>query len=196
LEFLVGEITNLLEGIGDGAFRSSEIVKGLRSFSRMDDDKFIIANVHEGVDSTLILLQNRTKDRITIHRNYAEIPEIECRPTKLNQVFMNILSNAIDSIEERGDIFIDTSMSNSNIIIKIRDTGKGMSKKISRHVFEPFYTTKDVGEGMGLGLSVSYGIIEQHKGRIDLRSEPGRGSEFIIALPIKQGESDERIPTP
>jgi len=142
----------------------------------------------EGVDSTLVLLQSRTKDRITVHRNYGEIPEIECRPTKLNQVFMNILSNAIDSIEERGDIFIDTSMNKSNIIIKIRDTGKGMSKKTSSHVFEPFYTTKDVGEGMGLGLSVSYGIIEQHKGRIDLRSEPGSGSEFIIALPISQGE--------
>jgi signal transduction histidine kinase len=186
LEFLVREVTILLEGIGEGAFRSSEIIKGLRSFSRLDDDMFIIANLHEGVDSILVLLQNRTKDRITVHRNYAEISEIECRPTKLNQVFMNILTNAIDSIEERGDIFIDTSMSNSNIIIKIRDTGKGMGKKISDHVFEPFYTTKDVGEGMGLGLSVSYGIIDQHKGKIDVQSEPGKGSEFIITLPIRQ----------
>ena len=186
LEFLVGEISSLLDGIGEGAFRSGEIVKGLRSFSRLDDDKLVIANVHDGIDSTLVLLKNRTKDRITIHLDYGEIPGIECSPTKLNQVFMNILNNAIEAIEEKGDIFIETSMNKSDIVIRIRDTGKGMSEKIRAHIFEPFYTTKDVGQGMGLGLSISYGIIKHHRGRIDVRSEPGKGSEFIIMLPTRQ----------
>lgn len=185
LEFLVGEISSLLEGIGEGAFRSGEIVKGLRSFSRMDDDKMVIANLHEGIDSTLVLLKNRTKDRITIHLAYGDIPEIQCSPTKLNQVFMNIISNAIEAIDEKGDIFIKTSMNEAFIMISIRDTGTGMSEDIKARVFEPFYTTKDVGEGMGLGLSISYGIIKHHNGRIDVRSEPGKGSEFIITLPIR-----------
>lgn len=185
LDFLVGEITSLLDGIGEGAFRSGEIVKGLRSFSRMDDDKMVIANVHDGIDSTLVLLKNRTKDRITIHLAYGDIPEIQCSPTKLNQVFMNIISNAIEAIEEKGDIFIETSMNESYILINIRDTGTGMSEEIKARVFEPFYTTKDVGEGMGLGLSISYGIIKHHNGRIDVRSEAGKGSEFIITLPIR-----------
>jgi len=188
LDFLIGEINKLLEGIGEWAFRSSEIVKGLRSFSMLDEDKFVIANVHQLIDSSLVLLQNRIRDRITVQCDYGDIPQVACHPTKLNQVFMNILTNAIESIEDKGDIFINTSLGKSNIIIKIRDTGKGMSEEIKVHVFDPFYSTKDVGEGTGLGLSISYGIIEQHKGRVDVQSEPGRGSEFIIALPLTQAE--------
>jgi signal transduction histidine kinase len=186
LDFLVGEISSLLEGIGEGAYRSGEIVKGLRSFSRLDDDKLVMANIHDGIDSTLVLLKNRTKERITIHLDYGNIPEIECRPSKLNQVFMNIISNAIESIAEKGDIYIQTSQNKSNIVISIRDTGQGMDETVRSRVFEPFFTTKDVGEGMGLGLSISYGIIKQHNGRIDVRSEPGKGSEFIITIPKQQ----------
>ncbi|MFC2115784.1 YfiR/HmsC family protein [Bacteroidota bacterium] len=187
-QFLTKEINSLLEGIGEGAHRSSEIVKGLRSFSRLDDDKFKGADVHDGIDSTLILLYNKTKNRIKIHKDYGDLPEIECFPSKINQVFMNILTNSIQAIEEKGDIFIETISSGIGIKIVFRDTGRGIPPEVKKHIFEPFFTTKDVGSGTGLGLSISYGIIEQHKGNIDVISEPGKGTEFIISLPITQSD--------
>jgi len=185
-QFLTKEIKSLLEGIGEGAHRSSEIVKGLRSFSRLDDEKFRKADIHDGIDSSLILLYNKTKNKINIHKEYGDLPEIECLPSKLNQVFMNILTNSIQAIEAKGNIFIETISSSIGIKIIIRDTGKGMSPEVKKHIFEPFYTTKEVGSGTGLGLSISYGIIEQHNGNIDVFSEEGKGTEFIISLPINQ----------
>jgi len=185
-EFLTDEIKKLLDGISEGASRSSQIVKGLRSFSRIDDEKFKLADLHEGLDSTLILLYNKTKNRINVHKEYGELPEIDCLPSKINQVLMNILSNSIEAIEEKGDIFIKTISSGIGIKIAIRDTGAGMSPEVKDHIFEPFFTTKDVGKGTGLGLAISYGIIEQHHGNIDVISEPGKGTEFIISLPLEQ----------
>ncbi len=187
---LTEEIKRLLEGIAEGAHRSSEIVKGLRSFSRLDDDKFKFADLHEGLDSTLILLYNKTKGKINIHKDYGELPEIECLPSKMNQVFMNILTNSIQAIDGKGDIYIETISSGIGVKICIRDTGSGMTPDVKKHIFEPFYTTKEVGSGTGLGLAISYGIIEQHKGNIDVISEPGKGTEFIISLPIVQPESN------
>jgi len=189
-DFLVKEIKNLLEGISEGASRSGQIVKGLRSFSRLDEEKFKLADIHEGIDSTLILLYNKTKNKITIHKEYGDLPEIECLPSKMNQVFMNILTNSIQAIEDKGDIFIETISSGIGIKIIIRDTGNGMTDEVKDHIFEPFYTTKDVGKGTGLGLSISYGIIEQHNGNIDVISEIGKGTEFIISLPIHQPNND------
>jgi signal transduction histidine kinase len=189
LRFLTAEIKSLLDGIGEGAHRSSEIVKGLRSFSRLDDEKFKKADIHEGIDSTLILLHNKTKNRIKIHKDYGSLPEIECLPSKINQVFMNILTNSIQAIEGKGDIYIETISSDIGIKICIRDTGVGMTPEIKKRIFEPFYTTKEVGSGTGLGLSITYGIIEQHGGHIDVISKPGKGTEFIISLPITQNNS-------
>jgi len=185
-QFLTDEIKSLMEGIIEGAHRSSDIVKGLRSFSRLDDDKFKIADLHDGIDSTLILLYNRTKNKIKVHKNYGDLPSIECLPSKINQVFMNILTNSIQAIEDKGDIYIETISSGIGVKIIFRDTGIGMTTEIKKHIFEPFYTTKEVGSGTGLGLSISYGIIEQHQGNIDVISEPGKGTEFIISLPITQ----------
>ena len=108
---------------------------------------------------------------------------IECFPSKLNQVIMNILTNSIQAIDGKGEIIIQTISSSIGIKIIIKDNGKGMTPEVKKHIFDPFYTTKDVGEGTGLGLSISYGIIEQHKGNIDVISEPGKGTEFIISLP-------------
>lgn len=187
---LTNEIKSLLEGISEGANRSSEIVKGLRSFSRIDDDKFKLANIHDGLDSTLILLYNKTKNRINIHKDYGDLPQIECLPSKINQVFMNILTNSIQAIKEKGNIFIETISSGIIVKIIIRDTGTGMSPEVKKHIFEPFYTTKEVGSGTGLGLAISYGIIEQHQGNIDVISEEGKGTEFIISLPIVQPDSN------
>jgi len=186
--FLMKEINNLLEGIQEGADRSSSIVKGLRSFSRLDDEKFQLHNIHDGIDSTLILLHNKIKNTIKVHKDYGDLPEIECLPSKLNQVYMNILTNCIQAIEDEGEIFIQTVSSDIRVKIIIKDTGMGMSHEVKAHIFEPFYTTKDVGKGTGLGLSISYGIIEQHHGNIDVISEPGMGTEFIISLPRRQSD--------
>ena len=189
-KLLTTEIKSLLEGISEGAHRSSEIVKGLRSFSRLDDDKFQHADLHDGLDSSLILLYNKTKGRINVHKEYGDLPKVECLPSKINQVFMNLLTNSIQAIEGRGDIFIETISSGIGVKIIIRDTGAGMSTEVKKHIFEPFYTTKEVGSGTGLGLAISYGIIEQHQGNIDVISEDGKGTEFIISLPIVQPDSN------
>jgi PAS domain S-box-containing protein len=185
-DFLLSEIHKLLEAISEGSNRTKEIVKSLGSFSRKGDDKFVMHNIHEGIDSTLILLGNKIKNKITIHKEYGDTPEIECLPDRLNQVFMNILSNAIQAIDENGEIFIKTKSEGSNVIIQIRDSGKGMTDEVQKRVFEPFYTTKGMGKGTGLGLSISYSIVEQHNGKIDISSEPSKGTEFIITLPVQQ----------
>jgi histidine kinase len=182
----VKEITKLIQSIKNGTYRTTEIIKGLRTFSHLDEDLIKTADLHDGLDSTLVLLRNRYKNRIEIVKKYADIPTIECYPDQLNQVFMNVLSNAIDAIENEGVITISTSVKNDQIQITICDTGKGIAENLKDKIFEPFFTTKEVGKGTGLGLSISHGIIEKHKGSITFKSEVGKGSEFIIHLPVSQ----------
>jgi len=181
------EIDKLIGSIKAGSIRTTEIVKGLRAFSRLDEDELKQADIHEGIDLTLVMLHNKYKHHVEIVKEYGAIPLIECYPGKLNQVFMNILSNAIDAIEEKGIITIKTykDQTNGMICISIIDTGKGMSEKEKAKIFDPFYTTKDVGKGTGLGLSISHGIIEQHRGLIEVISTVGKGTEFTISLPVK-----------
>lgn len=186
-DYLFEEIELLLNGIRDGATRTKEIVLGLKNFSRLDEQDFKMADVHEGIDSTLTLLNNKLRNRIEVFRNYdTNLPRIECLPGKLNQVFMNILNNALDAIGEKGEIHVSTKQRGKNLEIRMRDTGTGMPKEVTDHIFEPFYTTKEVGAGTGLGLSISYGIIQQHKGNIRVESTPGEGTEFIIEIPMQQ----------
>ncbi|MEN8230542.1 MAG: ATP-binding protein, partial [Bacteroidota bacterium] len=184
----IREINKLIESIKNGTERTTQIVKGLRTFSRLDEDVLKVADIHEGLDSTLILLRNKYKNRIEIVKDYGDIPQLECFPGQVNQVFMNILSNAIDAIEEKGKITISTSKVNGFIRINIKDTGSGIPENIKGKIFDPFFTTKDVGEGTGLGLSISHGIIEKHNGSIKVKSEEGKGSELIIMLPVTQGK--------
>ena len=172
-----------MEGIEEGAGRSSQIVMGLRSFSRLDKENCQSYNIHEGINSSLLLLHNKIKNRIKIRKDYTKFEDVECYPGKLNQVIMNILTNSIQAIEDQGEILIQTISSEIGIKIIIKDNGKGMTPEVKKHIFEPFFTTKEVGKGTGLGLSISYGIIEQHNGNIDVISEPGKGTEFIISLP-------------
>jgi signal transduction histidine kinase len=186
--YLLKETKDLLEGMNEGASRSQHIVKGLRTFSRLDENEFKGVNIHEGIDSTLLLLSNKLKDRITVHKTYGTIPQVEGLPGKLNQVFMNILTNGIMAIKGEGDIFIETERRDDKVRIRIKDTGEGMTIDILEHIFEPFFTTRPVGQGTGLGLSITYSIIEEHHGTIDVNSAPGEGSEFIIVLPIHQDE--------
>jgi signal transduction histidine kinase len=184
--YLVNETRKLLKGISEGAFRSQQIVRDLRTFSRMEENEFTNIDIHEGIDSTLSLLGHKMEDRITIHKDYGKIPHIECLPGKLNQVFMNILTNSILAIDGKGEIFIRTESTDNTVTISIRDTGKGMTPEVRDHIFEPFFTTRPVGAGTGLGLSISYSIIEEHKGSIEVSSEPGQGTEFTITLPIRR----------
>jgi len=183
---LIKEIACLLEGIEEGANRSSQIIKGLRSFSRLDQEKCQSYSIHEGIDSSLILLHNQIKDRIVITKEDGDFNDIECFPGKLNQVIMNILTNSIQAIEGKGEISIQTISSDIGVKIIIKDNGVGMTPEVKKHIFEPFFTTKEVGKGTGLGLSISFGIIEQHNGNIDIISEPGKGTEIIISLPRAQ----------
>jgi len=186
--YLIQEIYSLLKGIEEGAHRSSEIIKGLRSFSRLDDEACQIYDIHEGIDSSLVLLQNKIMDKkIVVRKDYGDFEGVECFPSKLNQVIMNILTNSLQAMEVgRGELFIQTVSSAIGIKIIIKDNGKGMQPEVKEHIFDPFFTTKEVGQGTGLGLSISYGIIEKHNGNIDVISEPGKGTEFIISLPRRQ----------
>ena len=192
---LFAEVDSLLKGIKEGALRTKHIVAGLKNFSRMDEEDFMMADVHEGLDSTLVLLQNRLKNRIQVEKKYAEIPRISCLPGKLNQVFMNILVNAIQAMEEGGTITLKTESIMegeiaSHVQIHISDTGQGIPKDLVNRIFEPFYTTKDVGKGTGLGLSISYGIVQQHNGELEVESETGKGTTFTITLPVTQDKDD------
>ncbi len=152
----------------------------------MDENAIKLFHIHEGLDSTLTLLKSRLENRIEVIKNYGNLPLIEGFPGKINQVFMNILINAVQAMPERGKIFITTSLKENFVQISIRDTGTGMSEEVKSRIFEPFFTTKDVGEGIGLGLAISFGVIEQHKGNIAVESVLGKGTEFIITLPLKQ----------
>ncbi len=190
-DYLKTEIDHLLNGINEGASRTSEIVKGLRIFSRLDEDDLKMADINEGIDSTLVIINNLLNNRIEVVKYYGQIPLVECYPGKLNQVFLNMITNAIYAINKRffeqagGKVTITTSNNEDNVFIKIADNGTGMDETTKKKLFEPFFTTKDVGEGTGLGLSIAYNTINKHNGHINVNSVIGEGTEFIIDIPLK-----------
>ncbi len=190
IDFIKNEVQQLIKGIEDGAERTAEIVRGLRIFSRLDESELKTANIHDGIESTMVLLRNSMPSNITIEKKFTAKGNIECYPGKLNQVFMNILNNAIQAIGQKKEpdnphlISIETcDTSDNNILINIKDTGIGMSEDVLRRIYEPFFTTKSVGEGTGLGMAIVFKIIEAHCGNIEVSSQPGKGSEFSITLP-------------
>jgi len=191
-DYLKVEIEQLLQGIGEGASRTAEIVKGLRIFSRLDEDDLKKTDINEGLDSTLVITNNLVGNTIKVNREYSGLPMVECYPGKLNQVFLNIISNAIYAIKKKfgenkgGLLTITTSYDENSVFIKFTDNGTGMDENTKKRLFEPFFTTKDVGEGTGLGLSISYNTIVKHNGQIQVNSEIGIGTEFILTLPLTQ----------
>ena len=197
LEYTLDEMNHLFTGIEEGANRTQEIVKSLRIFSRNTSESFHLANINEGIDSTLLMLNNQITSKITLEKKYGDLPRVNCQISKLNQVFLNIIVNALHALESRkdksaaGHIFIETKKIGDQVSILIRDNGPGMPLEISQKVFEPFFTTKEVGKGTGLGLSVSYGIIKDHQGTIEVNSEEGKGTTFIIKIPIRPEGRDE-----
>lgn len=204
LDFLLEDFPNMLSSIKIGAERLGEIVKSLRNFSRKDEAEVKAVDIHEGIESTLMILQNRLKatpkrEAIALIKEYGNLPPIECYAGQLNQVFMNILSNAIDALEEvfSGSsssqeaiptILIRTEVVKSDqIAIKIADNGPGMPEGVREKILDPFFTTKPVGKGTGLGLSISYQIVtEKHQGSLQCISAPGQGTEFLIQIPLSQ----------
>lgn len=198
LEFLMEDLPKLLRSMRVGAERIQKIVASLRTFSRMDESDTKVVDIHEGIDSTLMILHNRLKaksDRpaIDVQKNYGNLPAVECYPGQLNQVFMNLLSNAIDALEEvletdptfAPQIRVETTLlPQGRVQICIADNGPGISETVRSRLFDPFFTTKPVGKGTGMGLSISYQIVtERHGGAMDCISEPGQGAEFRITLP-------------
>ncbi|MCG6136346.1 MAG: ATP-binding protein [Nostoc sp. LLA-1] len=191
LNFLSKDLSSLLASMKMGAQRIREIVLSLRNFSRLDEADMKDVDIHEGIDNTLLILNHRIKNEIVVIKQYGNLPLVECYPAQLNQVFMNIISNAIDALLEQKtqsdkNIIIDTLRIDEHYIkVTIRDNGAGISPEIINKLFNPFFTTKPVGKGTGLGLSICYQIIDKHKGKIEVFSELEQGTEFIITLPIK-----------
>ena len=183
-DFIRGDLRTLIDDLTEGTERINTIVSDLRVFSRVDAADTAEMDVHALIDMSLNLLRNQYKDRVEIHKDYGDISKIRGYAGKLNQVFMNLLSNAFYAIAEKGDVWIRTSTRNGSVEIEIEDSGVGIPKENLKRIFEPFFTTKPVGQGTGLGLSISYGVIEQHHGEIRVLSVPGKGTVFFIRLPI------------
>lgn len=193
LEFLREDLPKTLSSMKMGADRIREIVVSMRNFSRLDDGKMKPADIHEGIDSTLVILNHRLKQGIEVIKEYGNLPLVECYPAQLNQVFMNVIGNAIDALEEvkKADkgfsptIWISTEVTADNAVtVKIRDNGPGIAAASAQQIFDPFFTTKSIGKGTGLGLAISYQIVAKHQGKIEMNSQIGQGTEFAITLPV------------
>ena len=185
------EVHEILSSMEEGANRTAEIVRGLRTFSRLDEGDLKSADLNEGLRSTLNMLNTQYRDHAEVMLDLHDMPAVECFPGKLNQVFMNMINNALQAVKSKhgnigGHVWISSRLENEQVTIAIRDNGPGMSEEIRSRVFEPFFTTKAVGEGTGLGLSIAHSIIEKHEGRIEVDSIEGQGTEFRIIIPATQ----------
>ncbi len=202
------DLPKVLDSMKVGTSRIRHIVLGLRNFSRLDEADMKPVDIHEGIDNTLMILQHKLKPNndhpeIEIVKEYGDLPEVNCYAGQLNQMFMNILSNAIDALDDRKrewamgngkndqlkvpKIHILTELADKNTVrIRIADNGLGMNPEVQQKIFDPFFTTKPVGSGTGLGLSISYQIVvDKHKGRLICDSTPGQGTEFVIEIPMR-----------
>ncbi len=185
IEFLKDDIKELIRSCIEGTERTKNIILDLKNFSRMEEMVMTQFDIPKEIDTTLNILNNKYKNRITIHKEYEEnLPKIEAYGGQINQVFMNILDNAAAAIEGNGDVYINVKRTGENVEIKFKDTGKGIKKENLSKVFDPFFTTKPVGQGTGLGMSISYRVIQNHFGSISVESELGQGATFTIVLPI------------
>jgi len=182
----------LIESSAGGADRIKRIVQGLRTFSRLDESERKTVDIHEGLDTTLALLEHDLKEGIQVHKEYGDLPHIDCFAGELNQVFMNLITNAIDATGGKGEISIQTARVDDNVRIRIIDNGRGIDPDDLKQIFDPFFTTKDVGEGTGLGLSISYGIVQDHKGQILVDSKVGEGTTFTVMLPVELDLSESK----
>ena len=191
LDFIREDIDALMKESAEGLTRVKKIVQDLKDFSHVDEAEWQLSNLHEGLDSTLNVVWNELKYKAEVKKDYSNLPEVECLPSQLNQVFMNMLVNAAHAIKERGTIHIRTGVAGEQVWIEIEDSGSGIPPESLKRIFDPFYTTKPVGKGTGLGLSLSYNIVQKHHGRIEVVSEVGKGSRFRLFFPVKQPPPDQ-----
>ncbi|WP_160143881.1 sensor histidine kinase [Chryseolinea soli] len=189
---MLGDMELFANAIEAGAVRSAKIVEELVNFSFQDNQYLSYVNLRSYLDSVLILLGGHLGDRIKVYKNFGTIPMVECNIGEINQVFVNVLMNAIQAIQDVGDITVTTCVQKSGFVnVIIRDSGCGIPDAIAERIFDPFFTTREVGKGTGLGLYISYKIIQNHHGHIFFNSEPGKGTEFTISIPVTR---DERHP--
>ena len=189
IDYLKADLPAVLAESKEGITRVKKIVQDLKDFSHTDEGKFLCADLHQGIDSTLNIVANEIRYKADVVREYGSIPEIECLASQLNQVFMNLLVNAAHAMDSkhRGKIFVRSGMRDEQTVwIEIADDGCGIPPENMKKIFDPFFTTKPIGQGTGLGLSLSYGMVKKHHGRIEVSSEPGKGTCFRITLPVRQ----------
>jgi signal transduction histidine kinase len=189
-EELSGDLDNLLADADHGLSQIAELVGSLKDFSRVDRSRTDLIGINDCIDAALKIAANQLKHRVEVVKSYAALPKIECSPSQLNQVFLNLFTNSAQAIPEKGKIFVHTSSEKDGIAVRVLDTGVGMTEEVKARIFEPFFTTKPIGKGTGLGLSIVFRIIEDHGGRIEVRSTPGKGSEFKLYLPLKQRRTE------
>lgn len=188
LNFLKEDIPSLMQESKEGIVRVRKIVQDLKDFSHVDaNPQWQFSNLNQGIDSTLNVVNNEVKYKADVVKDYGDLPEVQCLPSQINQVVMNLVVNAAQAIgAERGKITVRTGVGGDRVWIEVADTGSGIPKEVLPHIFDPFYTTKPVGKGTGLGLSLSYGIIQKHNGSIDVQTEMSKGTTFRVTLPITQ----------
>jgi two-component system NtrC family sensor kinase len=189
VDFIHQDVVTLMSESRDGLQRVKDIVQALKDFSHVDNANTTCADLHRGLDSTLHIVNSEIKNKAEVVKEYGDLPLVECVASQLNQVFMNLLVNAAHAIAAKGVITIRTGCAGQWIWIEIADTGAGMGGETIQRIFDPFFTTKPIGIGTGLGLSVSYGIVKRHGGRIEVHSELGKGSRFTVHLPIQRDTS-------
>jgi signal transduction histidine kinase len=188
LDYLKEDIPSLMTESKDGIQRVRKIVQDLKDFSRVDArQEWEWVNLHTGIDSTLNIVNNEIKYKADVVKEYGSLPDVECLPSELNQVFMNLLVNAAHAVNtERGTITIRTGVEGSDVWVEVADSGCGIPVENLKRIFDPFFTTKAIGKGTGLGLSLSYGIVKKHGGRIEVASEVGHGTTFRVTIPMKR----------
>jgi two-component system NtrC family sensor kinase len=184
IDYALRYLDPMLQGIHEGTERTRKIVDNLRVFARTGDDVWQAIDLHEDIESSLILLNHVLKDRVAVHRRYGTLPAVECIRSQIDQVFLNVLVNAAQAIAGPGTITIETTREGEMAVVAISDTGSGIPAGVLGRIFDPFFTTKPVGEGTGLGLSISYEIVQKHGGQIKVSSTPGHGATFTIRIPM------------
>jgi PAS domain S-box-containing protein len=184
LDYIMEDIKGVISESLDGSERVQKIVQGLKSFARVDEAEYKYADMNECIESTLNIVWNELKYKATLKKDYGNLSLTKCYPQQMNQVFMNLLINAVHAIEKQGEIAIKTREEDGKILIAISDTGRGIPKEQLSKIFEPFFTTKEVGKGTGLGLSITYEIVQKHNGEITVESEVGKGTTFTVRIPI------------
>ena len=187
--FVLQDLPQLLAESREGIERVRKIVQDLKDFSRAGrDETWTVVDLHKALDTTLNIVWNELKYKAEVMRRYGELPAVECLPSEINQVFMNLLVNAAQAIPQRGIIEVETQARGEEVVVRICDSGPGIPDEVREHMFEPFFTTKPVGAGTGLGLSISHGIVMKHRGRIEAFNRESGGACFEVTLPVRRGE--------